>query len=108
MQAPTESKTQRRTTRRRLLETGAAAAGTLLAAPFIGFRTAWAAWPERPVRLLVPFGPGGPVDVVARLLQPALTEELKGNFFVENKVGAAGGISASGGLHAPNRTGTRC
>jgi tripartite-type tricarboxylate transporter receptor subunit TctC len=77
------------TTRRRVIQTGA---GALLAAPVIGLRRAWAAWPERPVRLLVPFGPGGPVDVVARVLQPALTEDLKGNFFVENKPGAAGNI----------------
>jgi tripartite-type tricarboxylate transporter receptor subunit TctC len=80
-----------RMTRRRLLRTAAAATGAL-AVPAIGLRTAWAAWPERPVRLLVPFGPGGPVDVVARLLQPALNEDLKGNCFVENKPGAAGNI----------------
>src|SRR5262245_33384724 len=53
---------------------------------------AYAAWPDRPVKLVVPFAPGGPVDVIARLLQPLLAEELKANFFIENKPGAAGSI----------------
>jgi tripartite-type tricarboxylate transporter receptor subunit TctC len=74
--------------RRRFLHTSAAFAG---AAPFLITR-AYAAWPDRPVKLVVPFGPGGPVDVIARILQPQLAEELKANFFVENKPGAAGSI----------------
>jgi tripartite-type tricarboxylate transporter receptor subunit TctC len=61
------------------------------AAPFVVTR-AYAAWPDRPVKLVVPFGAGGPVDVIARVLQPLLSEELKANFFVENKPGAAGSI----------------
>jgi tripartite-type tricarboxylate transporter receptor subunit TctC len=81
-------------TRRRILRTGAAFAGAGLASPFVA-RTALAAWPDRPVRLVVPFGAGGPVDVVARLLQPALNEELKGSFFVENKPGAGGNIGVT-------------
>ena len=74
--------------RRRVLHTLGSFAG---AAPFLVSR-AYAAWPDRPVKIVVPFGPGGPVDVIARLLQPLLTEELKGNFFIENKPGAAGTI----------------
>ena len=74
--------------RRRFLHTSAAFAG---AAPFL-VTHAYAAWPDRPVKLVVPFGPGGPVDVIARLLQPLLAEELKANFFIENKPGAAGSI----------------
>jgi tripartite-type tricarboxylate transporter receptor subunit TctC len=56
------------------------------------FRAAYAAWPERPVRLLVPFGPGGPVDVIARLIAPLLSERIGQGFFVENKPGATGNI----------------
>jgi tripartite-type tricarboxylate transporter receptor subunit TctC len=74
-------------TRRRFLR--AAALG--IAAPFVVSR-AHAVWPERPVKLLVPFGPGGPVDVLARMLQPLLREELNAQMFVENRVGAAGNI----------------
>ena len=74
--------------RRQLLCKSAAFAA---AAPFVVTR-AYAAWPDRPVKLVVPFGAGGPVDIIARLLQPLLSEELKANFFVENKPGAAGSI----------------
>ena len=74
--------------RRRFLQAGAIG----LAAP-IFIRTAHAAWPDRPVKILVPFGTGGPVDVLARMLQPLIAEELGGaNMFVENRVGAAGNI----------------
>ena len=75
-------------TRRRTLQAGAAFTA---AAPLLSSR-AYAAWPDRPIRLVVPFGSGGPVDVVARLLQPALSDELKASMFIENKPGAAGNI----------------
>ena len=74
--------------RRRFLSTSVAFAG---AAPLF-ISPGFAAWPDRPVKLVVPFGPGGPVDVIARLLQPLLADELKANFFIENKPGAAGSI----------------
>jgi tripartite-type tricarboxylate transporter receptor subunit TctC len=74
--------------RRRFLHTSAALVG---AAPFL-VTQAYASWPDRPVKLVVPFGPGGPADVIARMLQPLLAEELKANFFIENKPGAAGSI----------------
>ena len=64
-------------TRRRLLQ--ASAAG--LTAPFL-VRNAHAAWPDRPVKLIVPFGTGGPVDVLARMLQPMLNEELNASMFI--------------------------
>jgi tripartite-type tricarboxylate transporter receptor subunit TctC len=79
--------------RRKLLKTGLAAAAAGVAMPAIGhFSSALAAWPERQIRLLVPFGPGGPVDVIARLLAPHLSNALGGNVFVENRPGAAGNI----------------
>ena len=80
-------------TRRSILKAGGAAAATAVAMPVIGhFSSAYAAWPDHPVKLLVPFGPGGPVDVIARLLVPPLTEALGTSVFVENKAGAAGNI----------------
>ena len=51
-------------------------------------------WPNRPVRIVVPFGPGGPADVYARILGQELSEVLKQQFVVENKAGAGGTISA--------------
>lgn len=51
-------------------------------------------WPERPVKLLVGYSAGGPVDTTARLFAKYLGEELKGSVIVENKPGASGMIAA--------------
>ena len=47
-------------------------------------------YPSRPVRVIVPFAPGGPTDIVARLLAQKLSEHLNGQFYDEN-IGGAGG-----------------
>ena len=47
-------------------------------------------YPERPVRVIVPFPPGGAVDVIARTIAQKLSDELGGRFYVENLSGAAG------------------
>jgi tripartite-type tricarboxylate transporter receptor subunit TctC len=47
-------------------------------------------YPERPVRVIVPFPPGGAVDVVARTITQKLSDEFGGRFFVENLSGATG------------------
>jgi len=51
-------------------------------------------FPPRPVRMIVPFSPGGPVDVCARMLAQRLSERLGGRFYVENVPGASGSIGA--------------
>jgi tripartite-type tricarboxylate transporter receptor subunit TctC len=49
-------------------------------------------WPAKPIRMVVPFAPGGPVDVVARLISPKLSEALGQPIVIENKTGAGGNL----------------
>ncbi|NDH64293.1 MAG: tripartite tricarboxylate transporter substrate binding protein [Alphaproteobacteria bacterium] len=53
-------------------------------------------YPDRPIRLVVPAGAGGPTDVVARILQPHLSQILGQSVVVENKAGASGSIGTAG------------
>lgn len=53
---------------------------------------AQAAWPEKPVRIVVPYAPGGTTDYAARQIAQKLTEQTRQSFFVENKAGASGTI----------------
>lgn len=64
------------------------AAAVLMAATAAVFPTgANAAWPERPVRIIVPWAPGGSTDIVARILGADLTKRLGQQFIVENRAG---------------------
>jgi tripartite-type tricarboxylate transporter receptor subunit TctC len=76
---------------RRRVITGALAAG--IAAPSVlRITPAFAAYPERPVRIIVANTPGGPSDIIARIMAAAMQQSAGGTFFVENRGGAGGNI----------------
>ena len=74
-----------------LLMASAATAATVLAMPAM----AQAAFPDRPVSLVVPFAAGGPTDVVARMIAIPMGKSLGQGVVVENAVGAGGTIAAT-------------
>lgn len=59
-------------------------------------QSAWAQqYPSKPVRMIVPFGPGGTVDVFARIVAEKLSQRMGQNFYVENVAGASGNIATA-------------
>ncbi len=80
-------------------------AGSLLAAAGAAIRPTAAVaevrYPERPVRIIVPFGPGGVADVTTRLVGEKLGEKLGQRFVVENMPGGGGVVAARAALTAP-------
>ncbi|WP_372622207.1 Bug family tripartite tricarboxylate transporter substrate binding protein [Falsiroseomonas sp.] len=80
---------------------------TLLAATFgapvllPGAARAQAGWPDRPIRVVVPFGAGGPTDVVARLLADPVGAALGQPLVIENRAGAGGNIGTRAVTQAP-------
>ena len=73
----------------------------LLAAPCVSSPSQAEDYPSRPVRIIVPFGAGGPADVTARLLGTTLQESLGQPFVVENRTGAGGLIGTEAAAKAP-------
>ena len=57
-------------------------------------RVAWAqAYPSRPVRIVIPYAPGGPTDTFGRLIAQRLSDQLGKQFYIENSPGAGGNIA---------------
>src|SRR4051794_1581680 len=76
---------------------------TLAAAPLASLlpRTAFAAYPDHPIRLIVPFAPGGNADLVARLVGEGIASSLGQSVVVENRAGAGGSLGAGVVASAP-------
>jgi tripartite-type tricarboxylate transporter receptor subunit TctC len=79
-------------TRRAVLQ---GAGGATIHAAVFGGTSAAAGYPDRPVRIVVPFAPGGPSDLTARLMSVKLAEALGQTFFVENRAGAGGNLGTA-------------
>jgi tripartite-type tricarboxylate transporter receptor subunit TctC len=62
---------------------------------FLVATQAWSqSWPAKPVKIIVPFAPGGTADTLGRIVAQKLTEHLKSNFIVENRPGAGGALGS--------------
>jgi tripartite-type tricarboxylate transporter receptor subunit TctC len=86
--------------RRQFLKTASLVAGAA-AAPVLGPKRAWAAgYPERPIKIIVPFAPAGPTDIMARILGQNLGAALPGHVIVENRSGAGGNLGIAYTAHA--------
>jgi tripartite-type tricarboxylate transporter receptor subunit TctC len=78
-----------------------ATAAALMTATFAVACRAEANYPQRPVRIILPYGPGGVADVTTRLVAQKLSERLGQNFFVDNRPGAGGIVAAKSVLSSP-------
>jgi tripartite-type tricarboxylate transporter receptor subunit TctC len=86
--------------RRRILKATSLAAGAVAASALGVGRALAASYPDRPVKIIVPFAPAGPTDIMARILAQNLGEALGGNVIVENRPGASGNIGIGYVAHA--------
>src|SRR4051812_8341546 len=75
---------------RRLVMTAMASALGLAALP----AAAQSAWPNKPVRIVVPFAAGGTTDILARAIAPELSKAFGQQFIVDNRAGAGGNVGA--------------
>src|SRR4051812_26628189 len=80
---------------------GAVLIGWLTLAGVMMAQPAMAAYPDRPIRWLIGFSPGGPVDIVARIMAQWLTDRLGQQVVVENRTGSGGNIAAAAMINAP-------
>jgi tripartite-type tricarboxylate transporter receptor subunit TctC len=59
-------------------------------------------WPSKPIRIIVPFPPGGTTDQIARHVQPRLEQDLKATIVIENRGGASGSIGTQAAAFSPS------
>src|SRR6185369_10218775 len=71
-------------------------------AGLLAFNSAYSQeWPDKPVRIVVPFGPGGGTDIQGRLLAKKFYDSMGQTFVVDNRPGAAGLIGAEQAVKSP-------
>ena len=75
--------------------------GAALAATLAGFPAAAQVYPAKPIRLIVPYPPGGPTDFVGRAVGQKITEAWKQQVVVENRAGAASAVGTEVAARAP-------
>jgi tripartite-type tricarboxylate transporter receptor subunit TctC len=78
--------------RRRVIKHAAAVAAGLAAPSFLHIRSVYAGYPDRPVKIVVANTPGGPSDLVGRMITAALQQSTGKAFIIENIGGAGGNI----------------
>src|SRR5690349_2367863 len=84
--------------RRAALAASAAAAIAFAVSPSLAQST----WPNKPVRIVVPFAAGGTTDILARAVAPELSKAFGQQFIVDNRAGAGGNVGAEIVARAPN------
>jgi len=89
-----------RRSRREVLRAAGLVIGAAAASSLGPARAKAASYPERPVKIIVSFAPGGPTDVMARILAAHLGDAIGGTVIVENKPGAGGNIGIGAVAHA--------
>jgi len=86
--------------RRKVLQAGGVIAGAVAGLSLGPTGAKAASYPERPIKIIVPFAPAGPTDIMARVLTTHLGEVLGGTAVIENKPGAGGNIGIGIAAHA--------
>ena len=86
--------------RRRIIKSAGALAAGIAAPTLLRVRSALAAYPERPVKIVVPNSPGGPSDIVGRITAAALQQSTGKTFIIENRGGGGANIGIDYAAHA--------
>ena len=86
--------------RRRLIRNVGALAAGIVAPALLRVRSAYAAYPERPIKIVVANTPGGPSDIVGRITAAALEQSTGKTFVIENRGGAGGNIGMGYAAHS--------
>ena len=86
--------------RREILHGAGLAIGAMATSGLVPRQARAAGYPDRPVKIIVPFAPAGPTDIMARVLSRHLGEAIGGSVIIENKAGAGGNIGIGAAAHA--------